>query len=103
MPSKSQIAFALQTPVSTSANRASDGHSRFRIDLIEEATAVVRVEDPSETPRLFLHWLDILYLDKQYISRFRGLNLERPRKVVHLGQINIFNIIGTIAVLDLPT
>jgi hypothetical protein len=50
---------------------------------------------------MVLERLDILNLDQEHISWFGGLNLEGTREIVYLGQIYVFDVVGTVVVLDL--
>lgn len=57
---------------------------RFRVDFVEEAAAIVFVEDAGETPWLFLEGLDVLDFDEEDVTWFGGLDLEGSGKVVDL-------------------
>ena len=61
------------------------GTVRLGIDLIEETTSIVFVEDTSEAPRMVLEGLNILYLDEEDVAWLGILDLERTRKVMNLG------------------
>ena len=76
--------------------------ARVRVQLVEEAAAIFLGENARETPRLVLQRLHVLNLDNEHVARLGGLNLKRPRKVVHLRQVDVAHIVGTVIVLDLP-
>jgi hypothetical protein len=77
--------------------------SRFRIDLIEETSAVVLGKDTSEAPWLMLEWLDILNLDQEHITGLSTFNLERSGEVMDSCEINILHIICRVIVANLAT
>jgi len=74
---------------------------RVRVDLVEETTAVLLVKDTSETPWLVLHWLDVLNLNEKNVTGLGGLDLEWTSKVVDLGQVDVFHVVGAVIVADL--
>ena len=76
---------------------------RFRIDFIEESTAIVFVEDTGEAPGLFLERLYVLDLDNEDVSWFGIFNLERTGQVVDLGQVDILHVICTVVVANLSS
>ncbi len=102
MPSKSQIAFALEQ-VSIKRKSLVGANARLRIELVKEATPVVPVEDTSEAPRVVLERLDVLNLNEEDITGLRRFNLEGPRQVVDLSQIDVLDIVGAVVVADLST
>ena len=64
MPSKSQMAFALGGVSGWIGERGWESGLRFGIDLVEESTAIVLVEDTGEAPGLLLEGLHVLDLNK---------------------------------------
>ena len=52
------------------------GSLRVGVHLVQEATAIVLVEDSCETPGLFLEGLYILDLDNENVSWLRALDLK---------------------------
>ena len=59
------------------------------------------MKDTGEPPRVVLKWLYVLDLYEKDISRLGGFDLERPREIVDLSQVDIHDIVRTIVVLDL--
>jgi hypothetical protein len=41
-----------------------------------------------------LKWLNVHNLHEKQISRLRILDLEWPRKIVDLGEVDIFDVVG---------
>ena len=76
---------------------------RFRVDLVEESSAIVFVEDTSEAPGLFLEGLYVLDFDDEDISWFGVFDFERTGQVVDLGQVDILHVICTIIVANLSS
>lgn len=76
---------------------------RLGIELVQETTSVVFVEDAREAPGMILERLNVLDLDKEHITRLGSFNLEWTRQVVNLGQVDVLDIVGTVVVLDLPS
>lgn len=63
MPSKSQMAFALDVIVSAGCRSKSayeESSLRFRVEFVQEATPVLRGEDAREAPRPVLEGLHVL-------------------------------------------
>ena len=77
--------------------------SRFRVDLVEETSAVVLVEDTCEAPWLMLEWLDILDLYQKHITGLSTFNLEWSGEVVDSCEVNILHIICRVIVANLAT
>ena len=76
---------------------------RFRIDFVEEPTAVIFVEDAGEAPGLLLEGLYVLDLDDEGVSWFGVFNFERTGQVVNLGQIDVLHVICTVIVANLTS
>ena len=76
---------------------------RFGISHIQETTAILLRENTCEPPWLVLHRLHILYVYKQYISRFSSLDLKWAGQVVNSSKVYIPNIICRVIVFDLAT
>lgn len=74
---------------------------RIRIYLIKKSSAIASIKDACESPRLVLKWLDILDLDNQHVSRFRGFDIEGTGEVMYLGQVDITHVIGGVIIFDL--
>lgn len=55
------------------------------IVLIQETTAIFRVEDARESPRLVLEWLYVLDFNEQHITWLGGFDLEGPCQIMHTG------------------
>lgn len=104
MPSKSQIALALYNARKSASlcsstwrqSKTGDGASpiRRRINLIQEATAVLLGKDTSEAPRLVLEGLNIHDLYKQDIAWLRALDLEGAGEVVDLCEVDVLDVVG---------
>ena len=76
---------------------------RFRIDFVEESTAIVFVENACEAPRLVLEWLYVLDFDDEDVSWFGVFNFERAGQVVNLGQVDVLHVICTVIVANLSS
>lgn len=76
---------------------------RVGIDFVEEAAAVVFVEDAGEAPWLFLEGLHVLDLDYEDVSWFCGLDFEWAGQIVDFGQVDVFHVICTVVVADLSS
>lgn len=76
---------------------------RIGVNLIQEATAVVSVENSGKAPWLLLEWLYILDLDDEDISRHGIFHLEWPRQIMDLGQVDAQHVVCTIVVSNLPS
>ena len=76
---------------------------RFRIDFVEEPTAVIFVEDAGEAPGLLLEGLYVLDLDDEDVSWFGVFNFEGTGQVVNLGQIDVLHVICTVIVANLTS
>jgi hypothetical protein len=105
IPSKSQIAFALEVQVCQSRTVLNGivKNSRRWINLIQEAAAISAVEDSCEAPRLVLEGLHIHDLNKKYISRSCTLDLKRATQVVNSSQINVTDVVCRVIITDLTT
>ena len=73
----------------------------------EETTAVVLGEDPGVTPplpghgtALLWHRPDVEDVDDQQVTGLGALDRERPRKLVHHGQVAVADIVGIVGVDD---
>lgn len=100
MPSKSQIDFALRRDL-VSSTTESRIHSRFRVYLVQQSPAVLAMEHTAESPWLILERLDILDLNQQNVARFRGVDVKWTREVVDLGEVDVFDVVRGVVVLDL--
>lgn len=78
-------------------------HSRVRIDLVQKATSIVSIKDTGVSPKPIWKWLQINYLDHEHISRFGPGYVERSRQVMDLSEIDLFDIIRVVVVLDLAS
>lgn len=76
---------------------------RFGVEFVEEATAVLFVEDAGEAPWLVLHGLDVHDLDDEDVARLGGFDLEGPGQVVDLGQVDVLHVVCAVVVADLST
>ncbi len=76
---------------------------RFRVDFVEEPTAVVFVEDAGEAPGLLLEGLYVLDLDDEDVSWFGVFNFERTGQVVDFGQVDVLHVICTVIVANLSS
>lgn len=76
---------------------------RLRINLIQKPASILLCEHACEAPWLLLQRLYILNLRDQYIAWLCSLNVERPREVMHLGQVHIADIVCGVIVSNLPT
>jgi hypothetical protein len=78
-------------------------HVRFGVQLVQEPTAIIFVEYTTESPGLFLKWLDVLNFDQQDIAGLGGLNVKWTGEVMDLSEIYIFDIVGRVIISDLPS
>ena len=69
--------------------------------LIQKSSAVVFVEDSSETPWVVLERLNILDFNEEDIAGFSGFDLERSREIVDLSQVDVLDIVGAVVVANL--
>lgn len=76
-------------------------YSRLGIDLIQQPPSILAMEDAAESPRLVLERLHILDLDQQNVARFGGVDVKRAGKIVDLGEVDVFDVVRGIVVLDL--
>ncbi len=73
------------------------------VDFVEEASAIVFIEDTSEAPWLLLEWLHVLNLDHEDIARLGVLHLKGSTQVVDRGQVDVLHVICAVVVADLAT
>lgn len=76
---------------------------RVWIDFVEEASAVVFVEDAGEAPGLVLEGLHVLDLDDEDVTWFGVFDFEGPAEVVDLGEIDVLHVVGAVVVPDLAS
>jgi hypothetical protein len=57
---------------------------RLGIQLIQETSSILFVEDSAESPWLLFEWLDVLNLDEQDIARLSGFDVEWTRQIMNL-------------------
>lgn len=69
--------------------------------FVQEPTAVLLIEHGGEAPWTLLKRLHILDLDNEDVTGLCALDLERTGEVVHAGQVTVFDVVGTVVVLDL--
>lgn len=81
--------------------KEGDDIIRFRINLIQEPTPITLLKDTCEPPRLVLEGLHILNLDEEDVAWLCGLDLKWAGEVVDLREIDVFDVVGRIVVLDL--
>jgi hypothetical protein len=114
MPSKSQIALALLQVIplpngsieidiyrEEERNRWNQIDVRLRIQVIQEPSSIRLTEDTREPPGLVLEGLYVLDFHQQDVSWLGGFDVEGTGEIVHSGEIDIFDIVGRIIVLDL--
>ena len=77
--------------------------SRLRIDLIQESTTIFFCEDTSKPPWLVFERLNILNIDDQDITRFRRLDLEWTRQIMHTSEIDVANVVCTVVIANLSS
>ena len=70
--------------------------------LVEEPTAVLVGEDASEAPLRIFEPTDVVDVDDQQVAGLGTLDPERTAQVVHLGQVDVPDVVRGIVVLDLP-
>ena len=70
--------------------------------LVEKAAAIFQGEDAGEAPLRILEPADVVDVDHQQIAGLGPLDPERPAQIVHLGQVDIPDVIGRVVILDLP-
>jgi hypothetical protein len=75
---------------------------RFRVQIIQETPAILRVEDAREPPGLILEGLHVLDLDEQNVAGRGALDVKGTRQVVDLGQVDVLDVVGRVVVADLP-
>ena len=66
----------------TSALTAAPRTFAEAIDVIEEASSVVFVEDSSETPWVLLEGLNVLNFNEENIARLGSFDLEWARQIM---------------------
>lgn len=110
-PSKSQIAFALCKWIlvcvlidmhNIMSNKERD-NIRLWIMGVQEAPSILLIKNPCIPPRLLWERLKVLHLDTQDIAGLRSVDVKRTRKEMDLSEVAVFNIIGRVVVLDLPS
>jgi hypothetical protein len=107
MPSKSQMALAL-VAISASGDyialrmRCAQRNVRLGVYIVQESSSVLLCKDARETPRLLFHWLHVLNLNYQHVTRLCRLNVKRTGQVVDLGQVNVSHVISRVVVSNLP-
>src|SRR5262245_43849691 len=69
----------------------------------EESTAVLFREDSREPPRRRGQRANVEQIDDHQIARLRAVHTERPAEIVHLGQVDVANVVRAVVILDLPT
>jgi hypothetical protein len=67
---------------------------RFRVQIIQETPAILRVEDARESPGLILKGLHVLDLDKQNVAGRGALDVKGARQIVDLGQVDVLDVVG---------
>lgn len=100
MPSKSQIALALESE-SARCQIQVIVIVRFGIDLIKKSASVTFRKDSSKPPRLLSKRLHVLDFNNKHVAGLGTFDFKRARKIVDLGQIDIAYIRSIICVLDL--
>lgn len=107
MPSKSQIALALNQKVKSvvERNRIDLGLEglRVRVDFVKEAAPVVFVKYACKAPGLLLEWLHVLDLHHKDVSRFGAFHLKGTRQVVYLGEVDVLHIVRAVIVANLSS
>eukprot|EP00967_Tisochrysis_lutea_P128381 scaffold219515_cov30-Tisochrysis_lutea.AAC.1 len=67
----------------------------------EEASSIVLVEGAREAPFVSFERAEVEYLNFEQVSRLRRLDRDGAAQVVHLGQVDMLDVIGGVIVLDL--
>src|SRR5262245_12440399 len=78
------------------------GFVRLRIVVDEEAAAVFLSEDTGESPRRVRQISDVEQVNDQKVTGFSPFDGERTAQIMHLGQVNIADIVCAVVVRDLP-
>jgi hypothetical protein len=71
------------------------------IHVVQEATSIALVEDPCESPQLFLQRLNVEDLDQQHVAGLGTLNVKGPGEVVHPRQVDVEHVVSAVIVADL--
>lgn len=71
------------------------------IQLVQEPAAVFLGEHARETPRLVLEGLDVHDFHEQNIAGLGVLDVEGPREVVDLGEVDVSDVVRRVVVADL--
>src|SRR5215469_18659312 len=78
------------------------GLVRLRIVVDEETAAVFLGEDAGESPWGIGQISDVEQVNDQEVAGLSTFDAERTAQIVHLGQVDITNIVCAIVVSDLP-
>ena len=70
---------------------------------IEKPSAILVREDAGEAPLRVFEPPDIVDIDHEQVARLRPFDSEGTAQVVHLGKVDIANVVRGIVVLDLST
>lgn len=78
-----------------------DGLGGVRVEVAEEAAAVVLVEDAGEAPRLVLERLHVLDLDDEHVTGLGGFDFQWAGQVMDSGQVDVFHVVGAVVITNL--
>lgn len=81
--------------------KVPDGLGRLGIVLVEEAAAILLVEDTREAPWLMVKRLDVSDVDNEHVTWLGASDVEGTGEVVDLGEVHVQDIISAIVVADL--
>src|SRR5262245_23545980 len=90
------------TRIGIDAVEVPAGFVRLRIVVNEEATAVFLSEYTGESPRRVRQISDVEQINDQKVTRFSTFNGEGTAQIMHLGQVNIADIVCAVVVCNLP-
>lgn len=71
------------------------------VGVVKKSTAVVFVKDSGESPGAVVEGLDVLDFDKEDVAGFGAFDIEGSGEVVHAREVDVFDIVGGVVVLDL--
>lgn len=72
-------------------------------EITAKAQITVRACSTCEAPWLILERLHILNLNQQDIAGLGAGNIKGSGKIMNLGQVDIFDVVGRVVVLDLAS
>lgn len=75
--------------------------SSLGVVVVEEAAAVLFIEDGGESPGALVEWLHVLDFDDEDIAGLCTFDFEGTAEVVGGSEIAVFDVVGAVVILDL--